>query len=380
MSEFQDKIPAARGRVDFLYDPKSGGIAAKIGGTGRLAVYFVAVSLDGRELLSTVFPAGLGGTMVYVQPSVLTYIQSDEQGMWGRNCPFCKKYFRTSHVFGVTFCPYCAAAADSLAFVSKDQRRYITAYYDAFARAHIGKTNTSLDISEITDNAPSETDKTPAWHYSEEKQQHHFLCVTKGCATATDILGVFGYCPKCGRTNARQRFFQGMDAMLKRLDEVKEAIKEDRRARGAIWEEMTKTVVSEFEPFAKHLRSKLLCFPMTPKRRKDLEGISFQNPLEADGSLVQWFDIGVLKWRGSASSPGRRVPQDEVAFVKKMLQKRHILVHNGGIVDRTYLDLSGDGQARLGQRIEVRSHEVKRFIECIRAMAANFLDNIEEGL
>jgi hypothetical protein len=135
MSNFKDKIRAAGGKVEFLYDPAKG-IACQISGCGFIAMYLVAVSMDGRHLLSTVPAGGYGATLVYPKPSVLTYIQSDEQGMWGRNCPACQKYFRTNHVMGDTFCPYCAVGADSLAFVSKDQRTYITASYDAFARAY----------------------------------------------------------------------------------------------------------------------------------------------------------------------------------------------------------------------------------------------------
>jgi len=82
MSEFKDKIPAAGGNVEFLYDPAHGGIATRISGFIR-AMYLVAVSVDGRHLLSTVPASGIGQTVVYPQPSVVTYIQSDEQGMWG---------------------------------------------------------------------------------------------------------------------------------------------------------------------------------------------------------------------------------------------------------------------------------------------------------
>ena len=59
--------------------------------------------------------------------------------------------------------------------------------------------------------------------------------------------------------------------------------------------------------------------------------------------------------------------------------RRHILIHNGGIVDPEYLDLSGDTQVQLGERIRIRSNEVKRFISCNRAMAENLLDNVEYG-
>lgn len=177
MTEFKDKIRAAGGKVEFLYDPERG-IASKISGFNFVAVYMVAVSMDGRSLIGTVPTVGMGQTAVYPKPSVLTYIQSDEQGMWGRNCPACKKYFRTNHVASITFCPYCSIVADGLAFTSKEQRTYITAYYDAFARAYIGKKNSSLDMAEITDDVA-------AWHYSEEKV--HFKCGTQDPAVIVTI-------------------------------------------------------------------------------------------------------------------------------------------------------------------------------------------------
>jgi hypothetical protein len=369
MSEFKDKIPAAGGEVEFLYNPANGAIATRISGVGFRAMYLVAVSMDGRHLLSDVPAGGIGQTMVYPKPSVLTYIQSDEQGMWGRNCPFCKKYFRTNHVMDVTCCPYCATGAPSLAFISEAQRTYIRAFYDSFGRAYTGKKNTSLNMADITD-------QTSAWHYSEEKQQFHFKCNTKDCHTETDILGQYGYCPQCGRTNARKLFVERMDKMLIRWDEVKNKVS-DRQERGAIWEEMTVKVLSEFEALGKHLRCKLLCFPMTPNRRKELEKLNFQKPLKADELLVQWFDIGLLEWAGNGATPQRIVASSELAFIKKMIQRRHILIHNGGIVDQEYLELSGDTAARLNERIGIDSNEAKRFIDNVRRMAENLLDNVE---
>src|SRR5271154_2285520 len=111
MSEFKDKIPAAGGTVEFIYDAQRG---LAVRASHFRALYCVAVSMDGRTLLATVPAAGLGQEMVYPKPSVLAYIQSDEQGMWGRNCPSCKKYFRSNHVMqagDLTWCPYCAKSA-----------------------------------------------------------------------------------------------------------------------------------------------------------------------------------------------------------------------------------------------------------------------------
>lgn len=371
MSEFKDQIPAAGGKIDFLYDSATGLISTRISGTGFFAMYIVAVSMDGRHLLESVVPAGMGGVMVYRQPSVLTYMQSDEQGMWGRNCPYCQKYFRTNHNMGDTYCPYCSQPAPDLAFISREQRAYLTAFYDGFARAYLEKKNTSLDLAEITD-------KTATWHYSEEKQQHHFVCQTDKCGTQTDILGEYGFCPRCGRTNARKQFADFIGQELARLEELKKTVT-DRKERGLIWEKMIVDAVSKLEVLGKHLRRRLLGYPLMATRRKQLEKLSFQQPVAADSSLKEWYGFGLLEWPGTDTNPQRKVDAAELPFIKKMVQRRHILIHNGGVVDQDYLDQSGDTDVRLDERIRVSSKEAKRFLEDVAQMGMNLLDNVEEG-
>jgi hypothetical protein len=154
----------------------------------------------------------------------------------------------------------------------------------------------------------------------------------------------------------------------------------DRNARKEVWEDLTVKGVSALEPFAKHVRLQLFLVPMTAPRRKQLEDLSFQKPLAADRSLTEWFDVGLLEWPGNATILKRTIPQDEVAFIRKMVQRRHILIHNRGIVDQEYLELSGDATFSLGERIRVRSGEAKRFLERVREMGMNLLDNIEHGI
>jgi hypothetical protein len=311
---------------------------------------------------------------VYPQPSVLTFIQSDEEGMWGRNCPWCEKYFRTNHIMGVTFCPYCWHAASSLNFISKAQRIYICAFYDAFMRARLYRKNTSLDLAEVTD-ATDGTDETQPWHY-EVKQQYHFTCDAKDCGTRTDLLGEYGYCSGCGRTNARQIFFAQMDKMAAGLETADRTVT-DRDERAELWGKAIVNSVHELEPLAKHLRERLFSFPMTLKRRKQLQDLSFQQLLEADEALSQWFDIGLFEWHGDAATPARKLTESDLPFIRKMLQNRHILIHNRGVVDQNYLDRGGDQQFQLGERIRIRSNEAKRFVNLVRTMGANLMDNVE---
>jgi hypothetical protein len=62
-----------------------------------------------------------------------------------------------------------------------------------------------------------------------------------------------------------------------------------------------------------------------------------------------------------------------------MVQRRHILTHNGGVVDQDYLDLSGDTHVRFDERIDIRSNDTRRFLENVKAMGINLLDNVEDG-
>jgi hypothetical protein len=87
----------------------------------------------------------------------------------------------------------------------------------------------------------------------------------------------------------------------------------------------------------------------------------------------------MLEWIGTANNPRRQVLHSELTFIKIMVQKRHILIHNGGVVDQEYLDNTGDTSLQLDERIRIRSKEAKRFLTLMRDMARNLLDNVEEG-
>lgn len=59
-------------------------------------------------------------------------------------------------------------------------------------------------------------------------------------------------------------------------------------------------------------------------------------------------------------------------LVKVLYQKRHILAHNEGIVDQSYLTKSGDTSYKAGQRIVVAGHDVQTLLD--------FLVKLEVGL
>ena len=51
-------------------------------------------------------------------------------------------------------------------------------------------------------------------------------------------------------------------------------------------------------------------------------------------------------------------------------QKRHILVHNEGIVDDKYIKRSGDSTYQVGQRIVVAASDIRRLVDLIGKLAS----------
>ena len=352
--EYGEPVALGKGKLEFKRVPTQPGLVQqKISGTSFWGMYQIAVGYDGRLLL-VVPPTGLGAPMPpYPKPSMLAWILSDQQGMWGRTCPFCKSYFRTNHILGPTFCPYCSGLVDSLAFVTEAQRRYLTAFCTALNKAQQGPDDVTIDLETVTDS-------NPEWQYTEQRQQFHFTC--SGCNVAVDILGDYGRCPKCGRSNAEAIIDRKLKSLETAFDNANQNLT-DKNQRGETWDRLTVGCISEFKALGNHLRYRLQWIPATPKRKKELKKLSFQRVLDACESLDQWYGLETLEG----------VSDEQKVFLKMMLHRRHIITHNGGRVDADYLKFSGDTQAKLNERIHVQSSQVRRLLEIVRLLGNNLI-------
>jgi hypothetical protein len=356
MPEFGEEIPVSGGKLEFVRDSNDR-LLMTISGSGFRSLYQIAVSNDG-QILGVIPPGGLQ-TAPPPPPPMTAWIQSDQQGMWGRRCPSCQSYFRTDHIMANTFCPYCSKVEDSINFITGAQRRYAQAFLNAQLEAARGSEKVIIDLDNITD-------ATPEWQYQEEQQQFHFKCTDSDCQTQADILGEYGWCPRCGRTNGRQVIetqLQSNDDRFVRIDRDVT----DRLQRGQEWELINNIAFSSFEALGNHLRSRLILFPATPVRRQALRVLSFQRLVTSAKALKEWCDIDLFKG----------IDEAESKFLQLMLQRRHIVTHNAGRVDQDYLSHSGDTSTRLNQRIRIRSSEVKRMLPLVRRLCTNVLDRFE---
>ena len=358
MDEFEE-IAHTGGTITFIHDPKRGtAIELKHSNPWKVVIYQVCVSFDG-EILEFVPPGGIGAVIPYPQPSILAFLISDREGLFGQHCPECKSYFRSDCIGGNTTCPYCLHAENGIEFLTENQAQFIGTFCNTFIEAHQNGKTIEVDLNELIDGLPS---NKPGWVYSEERQQSKYNCIS--CKATYDILGEYGTCPCCGETNYREVIESKLDLLDQEFAEANEAV-EDRHDREVEWEKLTRCI-SEFEALANSVRKSLLSLPLTPKRRSDISQLSFQRILNAADRLKEWFEIDILK----------DVSKDDQAFLKKMFNRRHIFTHNAGKVDQEYIDNTGDTSVRLNQTIRFQSREIRRLLPLVRQCATNLMDGL----
>ena len=173
------------------------------------------------------------------------YIISDSTGMLGRSCPACKSYFRTDY-FGTedTHCPYCAYHGHKFEFMTTNQLRFLEEYRKAFLEAFKQEVPPAIDLDKVINEL---SDNKAGWYYAEEKQQLSIKCPE--CKTRFDVLGVYGRCPKCKKSNHLNVISSKLDDLQAQFDRADEDL-EDRHIREGEWKRILSFCVAEFEALA----------------------------------------------------------------------------------------------------------------------------------
>ena len=63
----------------------------------------------------------------------------------------------------------------------------------------------------------------------------------------------------------------------------------------------------------------------------------------------------------------------------RAFQKRHLIAHRMGVVDRNYVDKTGDSLAVVGRKIIVDAEEVKRLLGTLNTLAARTTERLQES-
>jgi len=319
----------------------------------------------------------LGGTHRVSIP-----MRTDEKGFFERQCPSkeCRGIFKVlmsdwkAKVSDAkVYCPFCGHASPATQWNTPSQQRYIkeaarAEFSRRLNRAMKGAVQRTrpvqmggglFSVSMSLDYRPGRIPRAVPAAVSESLRQD-FVCESCNCKYAS--LGASFFCPACGHNSADSAFDTTLETIRKTVEaigQVEESIvaaadaDTARDATRQIIEDQFPRIVGAFERVSAALFAKL------PN--------ASQFPLK--GNVFQRIDDASLLWN-QATGKGYTSFLDakELAVLTLGFQKRHVLSHQQGIVDQTYLDKSGDRSYTLGQRLVVRGRDVLTLVEITRKL------------
>jgi hypothetical protein len=143
-----------------------------------------------------------------------------------------------------------------------------------------------------------------------------------------------------------------------------EAELKDKFERGQKWLSLLPRYISGFEAMAGDIHSELLRLPMVPKRREEVERISFQQIRPANEALQKWLAIDIFAG----------LKHDDQTFLNREFNRRHLIVHKAGRADEEYIQKTGDNSVKLNQTIRVRSEDIPRLSRLVFECGENLFE------
>jgi hypothetical protein len=292
----------------------------------------------------------------------MLFISSDSEGKFGHHCPACKGYWRDEA--GTQYCPYCGHRDGAHAFLTDAQHSSVEQYCGKMREVLQEDKDGEyvIDMDAVADAAGTDLEKPP-FYYAEESQQNKFKC--NACGSYNDILGVYGYCSRCGTRNDFQE----------PSEKVISAIRDRINADGQ-YEACVKDAVSAFDSVTgQYVKQLLERVPITQARRNKLDGKRFQNLQQVREDLDEIFGIDIQNGIGLA----------DFDFAKLMFHRRHVYEHKGGEADEKYIADSGDSSVRPKQALRETKESAHRISSLVVKMCANLhrgfheLTPVDEG-
>jgi hypothetical protein len=284
--------------------------------------------------------------------TVRVTLSPDHDGYVGRECPQCDHYFKIMLGTGLTgthetHCPYCQAIEASDQFFTKEQIAFARTIAVQQVRASVlGNLKESIErlntqtggLVNLNVSMTTSDDENTVEHYQDKALKTELTC--DACGLSYKIYGVFATCPDCGAHNSTQILTTNLDVLRKQLDNADEQ---------AVQDILTNTV-NVFDAYGR-----------TTTERVTGTKISFQNLDGAEKNL-----------QAHGLSLRAHLTREEWEFLNRSFQKRHILTHNMGVIDKDYLQRAHDPDAILGRKIRLTTTEVERTIDVLQRLGTTF--------
>jgi DNA-directed RNA polymerase subunit M/transcription elongation factor TFIIS len=311
-------------------------------------------------------------------------IPTDEDGYFGRECPACESPFKMRHDEYEALpdevqlaCPYCGHREEHSAFMSSAQHARVTASAEGLVEQWLhGEVNDmlgrtfgrqaskprrlgsfiSIDWS-YTPGTPPPVRELPA--AVEEQTRRIVECST--CGNHHAVYSATSFCPVCGPRPATEKVGEAITAAREALaveDRLREDERETLRAAGVFERfavDAIESTVSLFEMFAREQFTHRIDDAVTHTAGR---GNIFQRLDDTADLFFHHADLDLVKLAGS----------ERWERLKSAFARRHVLTHNGGIVDQKFLDRVPDSGLRLGQRLVVRRTEAAQALDDVEAV------------
>ncbi len=303
------------------------------------------------QIVDYVAIGGIGGASFYPQPSVLAYLISDREGMFGQKCKACESYFRCSTLSRTTICPYCGDHKHGVVFLTANQLQFLTKYFNTYMEALEKAQTATVDLDQMLNGL---SNNTHSWVYKEEVQQSLHRCNL--CRCRYDVLGRYALCPSCGTPNY-------LSSYEKALSELKAHLSASSVHSGDIPGELFAKAFTEYEALGNCVRTQLLRIPATDRRKAEVRRINFQRISEAAEQLERFFAIRV----------NDNLSAEDIAFIHLMVNRRHLFIHNAGHVDEKYLEITNDTTVKLNETIKINLEQAIKVVDLLRTCGRNLM-------
>ena len=284
-------------------------------------------------------------------------IPVDKNGMVGRECSNCKKYFKLKPGTGLPTrycnCPYCDHGGSSETFRTNAQVDYAVSIAKSkllsnFTNSlkHILKdfeSSTKNSIIEFNLNLNGAQLTVPVKYYSEKELETNLTC--DNCGLVFSVYGVFAKCPDCNKLNSFLMYDKSLESIKKHFAiTVKPDFPEDLKEK--ILSLILTDCVSSFDGLGKDLIKR---FPNFFRgRTKSL----FQNLIKLNEVLNNLI----------------RINHSDYEFLLKMFQVRHIYQHNMGVIDTDFINKVQGFDKMVGRKYRLTEDEVLLFINSMNEL------------
>lgn len=304
-------------------------------------------------------------------------IETDSEGYFDKECPSdnCMFQFKVYAEDWAdrfkdesVYCPMCGHNAPADSFWTTEQVKKGQDQAFEYFESKLSKA-LSDNAKDFNRRQPRNSFITMSMHYKGSKSNYYIMPIQaqkelqqkitcSKCSARYSVLGSAFFCPCCGYNSVSETFdnsIRKIEAKLKNLVVVRSAvskISEDEAeitTRSLIESGLSDGVVA-FQRF-----SELTYKKINPDDNK-LKLNAFQNLEVGSDYWIKIFNESYKDW----------LSIEEYNRLNILFQQRHLLAHCEGIVDKKYIEKSGDRKYKVGQRIVVKETEVSELVSLIK--------------